>query len=146
MFEPASGEEIGAVLALMREYYAADGYDFDAGRAAAALAALVADPALGRLWVAREAGVVVAYLAVTFGFSLEYGGRDAFLDELVVAPAHRGRGLGRRALAVAEAACRQAGVRALHLDLEPGKPGAARLYRAAGFLPLPRRRLTKRLA
>lgn len=145
MFQPASAEDIGGILPLMRDFYGADGYSYDREVAHAALAALVRDSSLGRLWVVRDAGSVVAYLAVSFGFSLEFGGRDAFVDELVVAPSHQGRGLGTEALAVAEVECRAAGIRALHLEVEFEKERARRLYEKAGYFSHSRHLLTKRL-
>jgi len=145
LFELAAPADLAAILALQRDYYAADGYPFEAASAEAALARLLASPELGELWVARDGESVVAYVAVTFGYSLEYGGRDAFVDELVVAASHRGRGLGTRALAVADAAARAAGVRALHLEVEHDKPAARRLYERSGFASHSRHLLTKRL-
>ena len=145
MFQPASAEDIAGILPLMRVFYDDDGYGFDSAIAHAALTALARDSRLGRLWVVRDAGSIVAYLAVTFGFSLEFGGRDAFVDELVVAPSHQGRGLGTEALAVAEAECRAAGIRALHLEVEFAKERARLLYEKAGYVSHSRHLLTKRL-
>lgn len=145
MFQPASADDIDGVLPLMRAFYGADGYSFDRELAHSALTALAGDSRLGRLWVVRDAGGVVAYLAVTFGFSLEFGGRDAFVDELVVAPSHQGCGIGTEALAVAEAECRAEGIRALHLEVEFAKERARLLYEKAGYASHSRHLLTKRL-
>ena len=145
MFEQASVEDVSHILPLMRDFYGDDGYAFDDHVARSALTALARDSRLGKLWLAREAGSVVAYLAVTFGFSLEFGGRDAFVDELVVAPTHQGRGLGTKALALAEAECRAEGIRALHLEVEFKKERARLLYEKAGYVSHSRHLLTKRL-
>lgn len=146
MFQAATAGHIDGILGLMGEYYLADGYSFDEAAARNALEELIGNPELGELWVAFEEDQVVAYVAVTFGFSLEYRGRDAFVDELVVAPSHQGQGLGTKALAVAQAVCRNAGVRALHLEVERGKDGARRLYENSGFVEHSRYLLTKLLA
>ena len=45
-------------------------------------------------------------VVLTLGWSLEYHGRDAFVDELFIAPSCRGRGLSKLALGVLEDACR----------------------------------------
>ncbi len=37
-------------------------------------------------------GTAAGYAALTFGFSLEVGGRDAFIDELFLIEAARGKG------------------------------------------------------
>jgi GNAT superfamily N-acetyltransferase len=137
--------DVDAILGLMREYYADDGYPFDASISRRALERLLLDERLGELWVVRDAGELVAYLALTFGYSLEYRGRDAFVDEVVVAASHRGRGLGTLALELAERRCREVGVGALHLEVEESKPEAERLYRRAGFEPRARRLLTRLL-
>jgi ribosomal protein S18 acetylase RimI-like enzyme len=57
----------------------------------------------------------------------------AYLAELYVAPARRGRGLGRSLLEAAMEAAREAG--ADHIDLNTGETDAAarRLYESAGF-------------
>jgi len=146
VFQIATAKHIDGILGLMREFYLADGYPFDEAAARSALEEFIGNPEPGELWVATEGDQVVAYVAVTFGFSFEFGGRDAFIDELVVASSHQGQGLGTKALAVAEAVCRTAGVRALHLEVERGKDHALRLYEKSGFVEHSRYLLTKLLA
>jgi GNAT superfamily N-acetyltransferase len=143
-FRIAAEADVSAVLPLMRQYYAEDGYEFDEMAARRALLDLIRDERLGRLWVA-EIESIVGYLAVTLGFSLEYRGRDAFIDELFVEQSSRGIGLGREALAIAESYSRDAGVRALHLEVEPARKAARGLYRATGFEVHSRYLMTKLL-
>jgi ribosomal protein S18 acetylase RimI-like enzyme len=125
--------DLDALLPLLRDFYAEDRHPFDASAVRAALEGLVRDPALGRAFLIEDGGALAGYLVVTFGYSLEFRGRDAFLDELYVAPAHRGRGLGREALRVAEACCLEAGARALHLEVRHDNEAAQGLYRSWGF-------------
>jgi GNAT superfamily N-acetyltransferase len=82
-------------------------------------------------------------MAVALGFSFEYRGREAFVDELFIAESHRGRGLGREALEIAEAYCREAGVNALHLEVERHREDALELYRRRGFTDHGRTLMTK---
>src|SRR3989338_4302934 len=93
-FDPARPAEADTLLALMQAFYAEEGLSYDAERAEASLGELLARPALGRAWLVREDGDLVGYLAVTFGFSLEFGGRFGLLDEIYLRPDARGRGLG----------------------------------------------------
>ncbi|MDX1500191.1 MAG: GNAT family N-acetyltransferase [Woeseiaceae bacterium] len=132
-YRPATEADVDAILPLMERYYAEDGYGFDTARARAAAITLAADESLGGLWVAVVEGRVAGYLAVTLGFSLEYGGFDAFLDEVYIDTAFRRQGLGREAIDVAVDYCRARGVRALHLEVEDHREAAKRLYEAAGF-------------
>lgn len=132
-FRTATAADLDTVLPLLRDFYAEDGAIYDA-EAGTALLALLADPSLGRVVLVNDEGDLVAgYLVVAFGYSLEFRGRDAFVDELYIAPAHRGRGLGRAALREAERVCRDTGVRALHLEVRPDNTEARRLYGSAGY-------------
>ena len=140
---PATPADLEAVLALHRTFFSEDGYAFREDESRANLARLLGDATLGRLWVMDEGGEVIGYLLLAFGFSLEFRGRDAFVDELYVAPGHRGRGLGTLALSLATEDCREFGVRALHLEVERYKEGAQALYRRAGFVDHDRYLMTK---
>ena len=71
--------------------------------------------------------------------------RPACIDELYVAPAWRGRGLGHQALKAVDAACIQLGVEALHLEVERNKTAAQALYRRWGFADRQRVLMTKRM-
>ena len=150
-FRSAFLADVPAILAHQHAYYAGEGYAFDEAVARAAIEGLLGDPERGRLWVLAERDTddpddpIVGYLAVTFGWSLEWGGRDAFVDELYLAPSHRGGGIGRTAIALAEDACRAAGVRALHLEVERENARGRALYARAGFADTERLLLTRRL-
>jgi diamine N-acetyltransferase len=142
-FRLAELGDVDAIVAMMRDYYGQDGYTFVEEEARAAALMLINDPSLGRLWVARDGNTVVAYVAVALGFSFEYRGREAFVDELFIAESHRGRGLGREALEIAESYCREAGVNALHLEVERHREPALELYRRRGFEDYGRYLMTK---
>lgn len=141
----AGAADVDTVAALMREFYAESGYPLDAARARAAIAALAGDERLGRLWLVEHEGQAVGYLALTFGWSLEYHGRDAFVDDFFVRAAFRGRGLGTRVLAAVEEQARALGVQALHLEVERGNRAGQALYRNRGFHDQDRQLLTRRL-
>jgi GNAT superfamily N-acetyltransferase len=141
--ERATEADADALVSLMRRFYAEEGYPFDEPSTREALGRLLADERFGAAWVMRVAGDAVGYLVVTFGFSLEFKGRDAFVDELFVLDAHRGRGLGTAALATAEAHCRANGVAALHLEVEHANARAKALYTTAGYAAHTRHLMTK---
>jgi GNAT superfamily N-acetyltransferase len=142
-FTPAGPEHVPMLLPLVREFYAFEGLPFDEPAKRAALDVFFAEPALGRAWLVHADGELAGYAILTLSWSLEYGGRDAFVDELFVREAHRGRGLGRQAFALIEDACRALGVRCLHLEVGRDNPRAIELYRRQGFVDHDRYLMTK---
>ena len=86
-------------------------------------------------------------LKTTFiGYSIEYGGRDAFIDEVYIRAAYRGQGIGRQAMMFAETQCRALGVRALHLEVARDNTNAHALYRKVGFVDHDRYLMTKHIS
>lgn len=111
-----------------------------------ALRVLLGDPKLGGVWLIEDetTRAPLGYAIVTFGFDLEFSGRDAWLTEIWVDEAARGRGAAKAALALLENELAVHDVRALHLQVRPENP-ALRLYERAGFVRSPRLILTRRL-
>lgn len=142
-FTLATPSDADLLVPLLREFYAYDHIAFDEPEARRALAQLLHDARLGRVYLIRVGDELAGYLVLTFGFSLEFKGRDAFVDELFLCAEFRGRGIGTRALAIAEEACRAENIRALHLEVERANTGAQGVYRRAGFKDHDRYLLTK---
>jgi ribosomal protein S18 acetylase RimI-like enzyme len=102
---------------------------------------------LGLVLVARagEGQAVVGYSVATFGYDLEFAGRDAFVTELFVKPEARRRGLGRRLLEATLEQLRQRGANTVHLMVRPDNQRARALYERLGFEVSPRVMMTKEL-
>jgi GNAT superfamily N-acetyltransferase len=130
----AQPNDMDTLLEFVREYYAFDRHPYDRDAVRAALEGLLHDPGLGRVWLIRDGAIPIGYIVLTLGYSLEYRGRDAFIDELYIRERYRGRGVGRQALAFVERECRALGVHALHLEVERANTGAQQFYRRAGFI------------
>ena len=88
---------------------------------------------MGSVWAVVSEGEWIGYAAMTYGYSIEFGGRDAFIDELFIREKHRGRGIGTAVLAQLEAHAREAGICALHLEVDRHNPIARALYGKLGF-------------
>ena len=132
-FRVAGGEDLERILELVVEFHEYGEIRVEPAVARAALAEILGDLRLGIVWLIERGGTPVGYGVVAFGFSLEQGGRDAILDELYVREAHRGAGIGSRALAVVEQACRERGIRALHLEVDETDERAQGFYAKAGY-------------
>ena len=143
--QPAAPADLEAILALMKDYYTYDGHAFDQTSARRGLADLLNDPDKGQAWLILNDDEIAGYAVICFGYSLEYGGRDAFLDEFFLRDPFRGRGLGRWAMAQIEQQARQAGAQALHLQVIASNRRAEKLYRAMGYEERDRITLSKKL-
>jgi len=91
-FTPAIVADLELVLELMREFYASEHLRFDTAAARRALQQLLKDRACGVVHLIHWDAEVIGYVVLTFGFSLEFHGRAALLDELYVREQFRGRG------------------------------------------------------
>ncbi len=96
---------------------------------------LVGESALGRIWLVCLASQPIGYVALCFGYSIEFAGRDAFVDEMFIVPEYRGRGFGREVLALVRHQAAALGIRALHLEVAGDNHRAQSLYQRAGFAP-----------
>ena len=144
-FEQAKVENKDALVELMRQFNAFDGLPFDRTKARAALGEILRDESLGRVFLIKEGEDLIGYAVLTLGFSLEFHGRDAFIDEIYLSEAFRGKGYGGRALEFLEEQCRELGVKALHLEVEGKNERAQRFYRESGFARQDSFLMTKRI-
>lgn len=145
-FRKASSADEDCVLAFMRAYYELDHLTLDEERARSALKKILHDASVGQIWLIQDKTETAGYMVLTLGFSLEYHGRDAFLDEIYIKESHRGKGIGQQALAFIEEQCRLRGVHALHLEVERTNAHAQKSYRRFGFVDHDRYLMTKRIA
>ena len=108
---------------LVGEFTAEEGYPYERGPVRDMLQRLLGHDDVGRVWLVLDGDEVAGYAALCFGWSIEYRGRDAVVDELFVRPAFRGRGHGTALL----------------------RMGARRLYERLGYAGKDRALMTRRL-
>jgi ribosomal protein S18 acetylase RimI-like enzyme len=141
---PGTETDLEDLLHLMSELYREDGsVPFNQRKHRRAVEELLSNPDAGGVWILDDDGSLEGYVVLTIGFSLEYGGLDAFVDELFVSHHYRGCGFGRKLVALVEEECRHRGVRALHLEVERENTSALSLYRRLGFADHDRYLMTK---
>jgi ribosomal protein S18 acetylase RimI-like enzyme len=129
----------------MEAFYREDGMAFAPARAEAALARLIGEPALGWVTVACQHDAIVGYLAVTLGYSLEFGGQYALIDEIYIDRQQRGQGIGTGLVEGLVGECRARGLVAVRLEVERVNVEAQRFYERLGFEKHDRDLMTRRL-
>jgi ribosomal protein S18 acetylase RimI-like enzyme len=143
---PATLDDLKTLLDLMVAFNAIEQIRWQRSRGEAAVRALISDETIGLVELIEEDGRIVGYFILTWGFDLEWYGRDAVLTELFLAEDVRGRGLGTFALREAERLAAARGARALHLLVREENRRARRLYASSGFVAPGRIFLTKSLS
>ena len=110
----------------------------DAARQQRGLRLIVGNPAIGSIYVAREgaheAGRVLGSVSILRTVSTAEGGPAGMLEDFVVRPEYRGRGLGAQLLAYAIGRAKADGLLRLMLLTDGDNINAQRLYERAGFL------------
>src|SRR5215813_627557 len=122
-----------SLLEFVKAYYDFDEIPYRPAKIRTALGILLNDPSLGRVWIIRCGREAVGHAILTFGYDLEFNGRQATITDLFIAPAYRSRRLGSKMINVIEGTCRQLGIGALELQVERDNVRAQALYRKLGF-------------
>jgi GNAT superfamily N-acetyltransferase len=143
--EPAGQDDVHALLGWMEDFYAHEGIPFAPSASEPVLRELLANPGFGRVFKLVADGHDAGYAVLALAFSLEFGGRSAFLDELYVQPSWRGRGIGSIALRLLHKTGRELGARSLALEVDFENARAESLYRREGFTSTGRQLMTRRL-
>jgi ribosomal protein S18 acetylase RimI-like enzyme len=141
---PTQAKDLDVVLSIVEEFYRHFNYDFSRDEKSQSLQEIWADAHQGCLWLIEKDRTVVGYIYLAFYFSIEFGGKTAFIDELFILPEHRGQGIGSEIISLAEEQCRRLKLKALHLESERTNQRATALYLKLGFMDYDRRLLTKR--
>ena len=130
MIRRARLEDLDILATLSAEFNEIDGHHHHDVRVRAALTPLLRDDALGVVYLIGEPPS--GYAVVTWGYSIESGGRDALLDEIYVRS--RGEGIGGDALEEILDELRTRGISRMFLETERPNDSVRRFYTRHGFI------------
>ncbi len=130
----AGTDDLDRLEPMVAAYHALEGIpSTEADRRAALLPLLDGTLPFGVAYLIGPRRSPVGYIVVSFGYSVELGGIDGFVDEFFIRERVRGRGIGTEVLGKLLPALSDTGVRALHLEVARDNDAAQRLYGRAGF-------------
>ncbi|MCP2726969.1 GNAT family N-acetyltransferase [Limnofasciculus baicalensis] len=135
--------ESDTIMKFIQELYEHEDIRFDESIANTALSQLLEDDSLGYVWLIYGDGEAIGYLVLTFGYSLEFGGRDGLIDELYIREEYRRAGIGTKVLEFVTEFCNSLGIKAIHLVVERKNNTAHSLYHKMGFEDCDRDIMTK---
>lgn len=140
MINLATEADQEAVVRLLLTQLHEQGITAQTAELTAAIEGVPQHPERGVLFVAKVAGAPVGVAYLAFTWTLEHGGKAAWLEEMYVVPEHRGKGIGRKLLkALCDYAMAQ-GCAAVDLEVGSAQQRATHLYAREGFRPLHRTR------
>ncbi|QGX98234.1 GNAT family N-acetyltransferase [Roseovarius faecimaris] len=140
----AKPDDLPRVTKLVADFHAEEGISQDEAVREAAILPLLEGSPHGAVYLIGPARAPIGYAIVSFGWSVEFGGLDGFLDEIYIRPAVRGRGIGSEVLISLPKALSGAGLRALHLEVDRENEKARKLYEKLHFEPRERYMLMSR--
>jgi GNAT superfamily N-acetyltransferase len=130
----ATPHHLAEILPLVAAYHACEHIDSSAQGRESAVRRLLQDPGLGGVWRIEVDSQLAGYIALCRGFSIEFNGYDAFVDEFFLLPEFRRRGIGKNVLARIASEARKLDINALHLEVARENQAARKLYSTAGFV------------
>ena len=128
--EPAQLEEL---LPLVAAYHEFEEVETSAEQRRHSVGNLLHDKGLGGIWLVRKLDIVIGYIAICYSYSIEFGGRDAFVDEFYIDASERGKGIGGRVLKEIAKLLRARGFVAVHLEVDGQNERARAAYAQTGF-------------
>ncbi len=140
----AKTDDLDRLLPMVEAFHAEEGLSSSDDLRRAALTPLLSGSPHGAAYLIGPARSPIGYLVVCFGWSVEFGGLDGFLDEIFLRKKVRGRGIAAEVLNALPKALAAAGLRALHLEVDRANERVQRLYARAGFSPRPQYMLMTR--
>lgn len=131
----ATPEDLDRVLTLVTAFHAEEGLSLSDDQRRGGVLPLLDGSPYGTVYLIGPRRAPIGYVAITFTWSIEFGGLNAILDEIYLKPAVRGRGIASEVLIALTARLFEAGVCAIELDVDNDNAAARKLYTRTGFKP-----------
>ena len=134
-----------ALMDLMQKQFSAHEIEYSTDTLLTAIEEMLLNESLGLFIVAREKDLVIGLAAISFAWTLEHGGKSAWLDELYVLPEWRDQGVGSLLIEAVSGEVKKEGCLAIDLEVEEAHRRVEHLYKRKGFEKLERSRWAKYL-
>ena len=133
ILRPALAEDVMVILSMRKEFYSIDQYPFDEEEQARMTSDFILHPSTGILYIILKESKSIGYVCLTYGYSFEYGGKIAFVDELFLVSDQRDKGIGSQVMDFIITKAKELKLATLHLEAETHNDKANRLYSKKGF-------------
>ncbi len=128
---PGDIEDICRLLALLFEQEAEFEPDYEKQKRG--VSEIISDPHKGMFLVMEVSGRIAGCVSLLFLVSTAMGGKAAILEDMVIEPEARGRGLGSQLLKKAISSAQENGCMRITVLTDNGNMASQRLYEKSGF-------------
>lgn len=126
-------EHLDKLVSLVAAFHAEAGIEMSDEQRRIGLAPLLEGIPHGAAYLIGPPRAPIGYVVISFGWSVEFGGLDAMIDEIYVRPGVRKRGIASETMIALPRALAQGGLCAIHLEVDRENTAALKLYQRAGF-------------
>jgi ribosomal protein S18 acetylase RimI-like enzyme len=131
----ATRSDVGALVDLMREFYAESNYPLDEKWAELSFSQLLEHPDLGCVWLAERDGLAAGHAVLTFRYTMEHGALSGYIDDLFVKPQFRRQRIARALLSELFDECRRRACKSIYVEVGDRNSPAIALYSHFGLGP-----------
>jgi len=132
-FIKASISDISLLMDMIESFYEEDNHNYDEEKIYNALLELITHEDYGAIFLIESSNKYVGYFILSYGWSLEYFGRDAFIDEIFINKEFRGKGLGKKTINFMETYLKDKKIKTIHLEVNKYNI-AKKLYESKGYI------------
>jgi len=129
----AASNDIGALVSLMKEFYAEANFELDEQKASQSFMSLFRDPNYGSAWIVSIGEKPIGHAVLTIRFTMEHGGVSGYVDDLFVVKEFRRHGAAHAMLMELEKECGKRNCRALIVEVGQDNTAALKTYEKLGM-------------
>lgn len=143
--EIATTKDLNILHELIQKQFLEHEIDYENDQLKSAIDQMLTNDNLGFFLIAKEKNRSLGFAVISFAWTLEHGGKSAWLDELYVLPEHRNAGIGSAIVDRLFIEAKEKGCLAVDLEVESDHRRAENLYVRKGFQKLDRSRWAQRI-
>ena len=129
----AGPDAIDRVLSLMERYHDEVGIASDEVTRKRAVEPLLTGTPHGAIWTIGPQRAPLGYVLVSFGWSVQLGGTEAWVKEIFIRSSVRGRGIGTEVLHSIAVNLSKHGITSLHVRMDRDNETLQKFFAKVGF-------------
>jgi ribosomal protein S18 acetylase RimI-like enzyme len=130
---PATPSDVHDLVELMEAFYAESSFPLNLEWAATSFNALLSNPLLGCVWVARVGSHAVGHIVLSVRHTMEHGALGGYIDDLYVKPERRRQRIASRLVQALVGECNLRKCASLYVEVAASNVAALTVYGRFGL-------------